>query len=287
MKSTFCSQIKLSNPIGKLAYNYRRLISSHKHYEMTKALNLLFITITCTFFACASGRPVVRQTGEQVAMSNDLSHILIGETATYKKGKLLYKDNFDSGLKNWISESRPTPNSKIAVKDRQLVIDVEGGATVWFNKKLLGNILIEYKRKVIIDKGTNDRLSDLNQFWMANDPKNKNLFTRTGVFSDYDSLQLYYVGFGGNSNTTTRFRKYTGTGERVLYSDLTDKAHLLEPNKEYLLTITVYKGTTKFFVNKKELFSFEDPEPLKQGYFGFRTTQSRQCVDDFKVYELK
>src|SRR5215213_10847525 len=84
MKSTFCSQIKLSNPIGKLAYNYRRLISSHKHYEMSKALNLLFITITCTFFACASGRSVVKQTGEHVLMASNSPDILIGEIASYK-----------------------------------------------------------------------------------------------------------------------------------------------------------------------------------------------------------
>src|SRR4030095_17066719 len=115
-------------------------------------------------------------------------------------------------------------------------------------------IMITYSRKVIVDSGRNDRLSDFNQFWMANDPKNKNLFTRTGIFSEYDSLLLYYVGFGGNTNTTTRFRKYTGNGERHLYYDLTDKAHLLEPNKDYFIRITVYNGVTKFFVNNEEFF---------------------------------
>lgn len=64
--------------------------------------------------------------------------------------------------------------------------------------------------------GKNDRISDLNQFWMANDPNNYNLFTRNGVFEAYDSLQLYYVGMGGNSNTTTQLRKYRGNGQRVL-----------------------------------------------------------------------
>jgi hypothetical protein len=147
--------------------------------------------------------------------------------------------------------------------------------------------LIEYKRKVILDKGPNDRLSDLNQFWMATDPKNANLFTRTGVFAQYDSLLLYYVGFGGNTNSTTRFRKYNGKGDRVLMTDLKDKEHLLEPNKLYSIKITVYNGLTKFFVDDVEYFSFKDPEPLREGYFGFRATKSRQEIDDFRIYTLK
>lgn len=207
--------------------------------------------------------------------------------ASYKKGKLLYKDNFNSNLKNWIAEIPSSPDSKVSIEDNKLVIDVNGGATLWFNKKLSGNIMIEYKRKVILNNGKNDRLSDLNQFWMASDPRNPNLFTRTGVFSQYDSLLLYYVGFGGNTNSTTRFRKYNGKGERVLYTDLTDKGHLLQPNKEYTITTIVYNGVTKFYVDGKEFFSYKDPDLLREGYFGLRTTQSRHEIDDFKVYKLK
>lgn len=206
---------------------------------------------------------------------------------SYKKGKLLYKDDFSSNLKNWISEIPSSPDAKASIENNKLVIDVDGGATLWFNKKLSGNILVEYKRKVIMNNGKNDRLSDLNQFWMVSDPRNPNLFTRNGVFKQYDSLLLYYVGFGGNTNSTTRFRKYNGKGERVLYTDLTDKEHLLQPNKEYTITTIVYNGVTKFFVDGKEFFSYADPEPLREGYFGFRTTESRHEIDNFKVYQLK
>jgi rhamnogalacturonan endolyase len=205
----------------------------------------------------------------------------------YKKGKLLFKDDFDNDLKNWITEFPKTPASSVAINNKKLVVNVDGGATLWLNKKLSGNLIITYKRKVLVEGGKNDRLSDLNQFWMATDPKRKNLFTRTGVLSEYDSLQLYYVGFGGNTNKTTRFRKYTGNGERVLYIDLNDADHLLKANKEYCITTIVYNGITKFFVDDREFFSFKDNRPLKEGYFGFRTTQSRQEIDDFEVYQFK
>lgn len=205
----------------------------------------------------------------------------------YKRGKLLYKDDFDPALKNWVSEFPATPHSSITANKGKLLIDVTGGATVWFAKKLSGNILIEYKRTVVMKGGRNDRLSDLNQFWMATDPANKNLFTRKGRFEEYDSLLLYYVGMGGNTNSTTRFRKYTGTGERILYGDSTDKAHLLHPNKEYMITTVVYNGFVQFFVDGQKVFSFRDPQPLQEGNFGFRTTQSRQEIRGFRVFRLE
>jgi hypothetical protein len=205
----------------------------------------------------------------------------------YKRGKLLYKDDFDNGLKNWVVEIPSGPGSTVTIKEKKMLIEVDGGATIWLNKKLSGNLIITYKRKVIVDTGRNDRLSDLNQFWMAIDPRNENLFTRSGTFSEYDSLLLYYVGFGGNSNTTTRFRKYTGKGERILLGEHTDKEHLLEPNKDYSIKIVVYDGLSKFFVDDKEFFSFRDTNSIAEGYFGFRTTQSRQEIDGFKIYRLK
>ena len=205
----------------------------------------------------------------------------------YQKGKLLYQDNFDHGMKNWVVETPSSQYSNVGTKDGKLVINVDHGATVWFNKKLSGNIMIEYHRKVIINKGHNDRLSDMNQFWMATDPRQTNIFTRSGKFSEYDSLQLYYAGIGGNSNSTTRFRKYQGNGERTLLFDFRNQQHLLQPNKNYLIQIVVYNGTTKVFIDGEQYFSFTDNKPLTEGYFGFRTVKSHQEIDGFKVYALK
>ena len=206
---------------------------------------------------------------------------------SYRPGKLLYKENFSRRLNNWILEYRRSDASDITIKNRKLVIDVDGGATVWFSRKLAGDIMITYKRKVVMQQGRNDRLSDLNMFWMATDPRNDQLFTRSGTFTEYDSLSLYYAGIGGNRNTTTRFRKYSGAGERNLFRDLTNKAHLLEANKWYKIKIIVFQGHTRILVNNQLFFSFDDPKPLKEGYFGFRTTESRQVIDDFRVYALK
>jgi rhamnogalacturonan endolyase len=210
------------------------------------------------------------------------------DTTVLSGGKLIVADNFINALtdKRFIVEMAPAPNSSVYTKDNKLVLDTKAGVTVWLNLLLKGNIRIEYDRKVVVAGGVNDRLSDLNNFWLARDPHNNNLFTRNGVLESYDSLQLYYVGMGGNTNKTTRFRKYEGNGERRLLQEYTDSTHLLQANKLYHIAIVVKNGVTSYWVDGKCYFIYNDPAPLKEGYFGFRSTKSHQEISSFKVFQL-
>ncbi len=203
-----------------------------------------------------------------------------------KQGALIFQENFDTDLSAWVSEFVAAPGSRIRIDNKKLLMDVAGGATVWLKQPLSGNYQISYTRKVIMKNGKNDRLSDLNQFWMASDPHSNNLFSRTGVFEEYDGLRLYYAGIGGNTNTTSRFRKYLGTGERVLITDLQDSAHMLKANHNYRIDISVYNGCTQLQVDGQVYFAYQDPKPLTEGYFGFRTTQSRQEIDNLTIKRL-
>jgi len=206
----------------------------------------------------------------------------------YTIDKLLFSDDFNQGLDTaiWIVEYTPQPGDRVGVQNGQLLLDTRGGVTVWLNKRLKGNLLIEYRRRLPLGGGTNDRLSDLNQFWMATDPRKRSLFGRHGVLEEYDSLSLYYAGMGGNSNSTTRLRKYQD-GQRVLLQEYKDGPHLLQAGKEYKITTIVKDGTTQLLVDDQLFFSYKDPSPLREGYFGFRSTKSRQEIDDLKVYSLK
>lgn len=202
-------------------------------------------------------------------------------------GKVLHQDRFDGPLTRWVTEIEPKPGSSVRADGGKLVMDVAGGATAWFREPLSGNYVISFKRKVVMAGGPNDRVSDLNVFWMASDPARSSLFTRSGKFEDYDSVRMYYVGIGGNTNTTTRMRRYDGQGEKRLLAEYLDKAHLLEGNREYAVSIAVVDGCTSVSVDGETIFSYRDPQPLKDGYFGFRTTWSRQEIDDFEVRRLK
>lgn len=203
-----------------------------------------------------------------------------------RRGQLLHQDDFQGPLRRWTSEVEKPEGSRVAAGQGKLTIDAAGGATVWFQPKLSGDILITYRRKVVLDGGRNDRLSDLNQFWMAGEPDGSLAFRRSGKFSDYDRLPMYYAGIGGNTNSTTRLRRYTADGAKALVAEVDDKAHLLQPNREYAIAIEVYHGCTRISVDGEPWLSYADPHPLASGWFGLRTTWSRQEITAFRVYKL-
>lgn len=205
----------------------------------------------------------------------------------YKTGDIIVADHFDKSIdtNRWAIEKPSKPEEKVTVQDGKLLLDTYDGATVWLRQELKGNYLIRFRRKIIMANGKNDRLSDCNQFWMATDPQNK-FFQRKGDFNEYDSLSMYYVGMGGNYNTTTRFRRYDGKGEKKILAEYSDSSHLLQPNKEYLIEIIVKDGVSTFKVDGQVYFSFKDPAALTHGFFAFRSTRSRQEIDDFEIFRI-
>jgi Domain of unknown function (DUF6250) len=206
---------------------------------------------------------------------------------SHAKKTLIFEDDFSAPTisDNWIIEQSEKESNAASIVNGQLQLDTEGGITVWYKHELKGSILIEYDRTVVVKDGKHDRLSDLNQFWMATDPQQK-MFTRKGGFREYDSLQMYYVGMGGNYNKTTRMRRYDGRGELKIIGEYTDSSHLLQPGKKYQIQIKVEKGTSSFTVNGEKYFSFKDDKPLGKGWFAIRSTKSRQLIDNIKIWQL-
>ncbi len=197
--------------------------------------------------------------------------------------------SFDANLTDWLVEQMPGGN--VYAHDGALVIEDVGGCTVWYRPILTAPVEISYEAMVVMNDGPHDRLSDLNCFWMATDPAGDLLHPanpRTGKFADYDSLALYYVGYGGNRNTTTRFRRYLGTGERPLLPghDLTDPTHLLEPNRVYHIRLVARDGRAEYWRDGELVFAYDDPAPLTRGRFGFRTVNSHLVIRNFKVTTL-
>lgn len=216
----------------------------------------------------------------------NVKHKNLEEALRYEIKKIILPDNFLSLDKTrWIIEQEPAPGG-VYTNNNQLILDTRKGVTVWLATLLKRNIVIEFDRVVLVDTGKNDRLSDMNVFWMATDPLNKNLFTRHGVFESYDSINLYYAGIGGNNNTTTRFRKYQANGHKQIIGEFKDHAHLLTKNKTYHITIIVKDYGTSLWVDNECWFDFGFENPLTEGYFGFRSTWSRQSIKNFRVYQL-
>ena len=56
---------------------------------------------------------------------------------------------------------------------------------------------------------------------------------RSGKFEEYNDLLTYYVGLGGNRNTTSRFRRYIGDPilRPLLLGTTSPRSDMLVPNR--------------------------------------------------------
>lgn len=203
-----------------------------------------------------------------------------------KPHDLLFADDFSAfSAQRWHVEAED-PATRVITENGQLLIDSPKGVTVWLRQPLDGAYRIEFQRQVLLTGGANDRLSDLNQFWAARDPRNADPFTRSGVLEEYTSLDLYYVGMGGNYNSSTRFRRYDSNGQRLILGEYSDPAHLLEANRNYRISIELDERGTRYRVDDRLFFEAKHDGLPPPGHFGFRQVWSRQVISDFRVVRL-
>jgi hypothetical protein len=197
-------------------------------------------------------------------------------------------------LEKWTIEDQ-SAKLAISVSGDTLEFVTPKGLTMWYNERLTGNYEISYHISMLLNGGKYDRLSDLNCFWAANDPLYPNaLFTRkewrNGVFANYNTLNLFYVGYGGNYNTSTRFRQYKGEfygvdAEKIkpVLKEYTDPSHLLVANQWYHITIRVEGDKTTFLVNDEVLFSAPLTPKQGDGHFGLRLLENHIRLTNFRV----
>jgi hypothetical protein len=215
----------------------------------------------------------------------------LGIDDRFEVGPVLFADDFSQDpAANWSAELER--GGKVLARDRALEIDVPAGCTVWFKPRLDGPVMIEYQATVIRAGGANDRVSDLNCFWMARDSRSpEDIFAthRSGAFTDYNRLRTYYVGLGGNSNTTTRFRRYIGDEQNrplLPEHDLRDASDLLRANVSQTIRLVACGPLVQFYRDERKLFELNDAQPYTSGWFALRTTANHMAVRHFRVYRL-
>lgn len=202
----------------------------------------------------------------------------------------------DIKAQEWKIETE-SPEATVTWKNGTCDIFAPKGLTLWFDQRMEGNTVIEYEAMIVADKrlravipsSTNPkpqpRISDLNCFWMADKCGGCG-----GRFLDNYALCLYYMGYGGNYNTTTRFRRYNGNVRGVtdaeyrprILKEYTDETHLLKANRWYKIRLEQIDGRVRYYSDGEMLVDYVDPQPMTSGYFGFRTTFAHARLRNFR-----
>ena len=217
---------------------------------------------------------------QTVNINNSLLRILFAATWICASNHMM-----NARTTKWLIAAE-SPQTRVMMRGDTIDITTPAGLTLWYNKLLTAPCTIHYRACVVVGNGATDRLSDLNCFWMAN------TMLPEGRFVDNYRLRCYYLGYGGNHNTTTRFRRYTADSMAVndiahrppVLVEYTDSTHLLLPNHWYDIHITVASdGHTTYTIDGETLVDYHDPTPLRQGYFGLRTTWSHIRMTGFTV----
>ncbi len=195
-------------------------------------------------------------------------------------------------FRHWQLETEDR-SARVSLRHGILDIDTPAGATLWLRHELTGPVKIEFQATAVAAGGPNDQVSDLNAFWMANnvdDPLRPPFMKpRSGRFAEYNDLLTYYVGLGGNRNTTTRFRRYIGDPEsRPLLPehDLAAPETLLVPNRKQTITLIADGEHIEYRRDGKPLFVYEDDAPYRRGWFALRTTHSHLRIEKVRIYRL-
>jgi|GEM_PF-1512116 Domain of Unknown Function (DUF1080). len=219
--------------------------------------------------------------------------------ALLERQNLLYSDSFVSVYQNWVPEAEGAYSLQYLQADSSLDIKTSRGLTLWYRQPLEGDYRIFYEA-FVVDKGDSlDRVSDLDCFWMASDPRspdslfNRMEFRKGAVGRNY-SLQLYNMSVGGNSNTLTRFRRFNGNYDDFhqemkrpdVLCEYRDKAHLISPNHWYTIEIRMKQGRIQYLLDGETLVDFVDSAPLLKGWFGVRSSENHLRIRNFKVYKL-
>ena len=202
----------------------------------------------------------------------------------------LYADDFRQGLDQWLIELEQGRGA-VSAADGVMTFDVPLGASAWFRPELTSPVEIRFTATAVSAGGAHDRVSDLNCFWMADDPRSPGDLIarpRSGAFADYDMMRTYYVGLGGNSNTSSRFRRYVGNGERPLLPqhDLSAPDDLIVANRPYRIRLIADGGRIEYWRDDRRMFALDDPAPYRRGWFALRTTWNHMTVRDFSVWTV-
>jgi len=213
----------------------------------------------------------------------------------FRAERELFSDKLDDQeafARNWVvqlADRDPEIERHAEIREGKLHIHDPRGCTIWLKKKLSGPVLISYRIVATTkhNSGTDIVPRDINSFWMANSPLNRDPYgegglfdkkTFDGLFNAYHKITGYYASTGGGStksnNLTTRLRRYPRVvdGEHVEHVALTDNdrtpGYQITPDKEHHVQLVAAEDLVRYLVDGRVVYELKDGDevPLHKGW---------------------
>ena len=172
--------------------------------------------------------------------------------------------------KYWKVESE-SPDYKVSFSGDTCEILSPKGLTLWRKEKMSGNVTIEYDACVAVEGKPGDRLSDLNCFWMASDPKASDIWKRmnwrNGVFRKllqpfsciiWDMEETTIPPLASVVMTAMKPGLQMKRCAPAILKEYKDQNNLLTANKWYHIKIQNTDNRIRYYIDGKLLVDFYD-----------------------------
>jgi hypothetical protein len=214
-------------------------------------------------------------------------------TAAAGNASILTED-FSGGMADWYVEG----GRGVEVRDGRLMVDADpaepkpdgssgDACTVWNRMRIAGDLRIEFE--VMIEHSYPGK-NNINFFLFytmpdGTSPEASTRKRRDADYADYHRLNGYIFTFvnARNESKQARIRIRRCPGFRLLSETF---SYSSQPGHLYRIAIVRRGGTLEFFVDGELRLSAHDDAPLTEGYFGFRTFQTRLWFDNLTIRRL-
>jgi len=192
----------------------------------------------------------------------------------------IYQDGFARLRPIWIIEGQ----AKVEAAGGKLCVDATGEgdarySTLWLNRKLRGDVLIEYTAYCPAQESP---AANLNQFLMAHEAHGADVVStkHSGAYKEYHALPLYIITFTEKWSRLRRCPGFECVSERMDRCSVNDK--------KYRIKILKTGDRIRFFVNGDKYHDWTDPEGSHtSGKFGFRTWNTRVEWDSLRIWQVE
>lgn len=220
------------------------------------------------------------------------------------------RDDFPDGgpdPRRWRLEAESAAAQVHGAAPGLLDIRTPAGLSLWWQQPLQGDHALRFEARALPAPDSAGalagRVSDLNLFWNATEADGQAPRPRDGRFASLDTLRAYYLGYGANSNRSTRVRAYDGQGGRTVLAGWADPPEAGPDDRRGRLTAATRLVPGQWLavelvshaprpgsaahghvaVGGQRLHTFSQPQPLLGGWFALRTTASRLQVRGFHI----